>query len=356
MKKTFNYSFLKHDYLPSSIVNYVGIIERYRANSKLDQNNYPVAFKELEKISKINSVTSSNAIEGIYSTKERISLIVKRISTPLSHSEQEIAGYRDALDIVHEHYGEVPITEDAIKELHSILMAPSLTAGAGEYKTDDNIVAEEHADGTRTVVFNPPSAEDTPELMKQLLFAFREANQDSSINKLLLIPCFVLDYLCIHPFTDGNGRISRLLTLLLMYKNDYCIGKYISIEQKIQDSVDEYYASIKKCSDVWYQERPDYVPFIEYLLKVISESYIDLEKRFNSKGLSKLSKADRIRRTVLESMISVSKADICERNPDISPTTIEAELTKMVKEDIIKKIGKGRSTRYIKGGDSKGVV
>lgn len=347
MKKKFDYSFLKREYIPANIVNYIAFIERERGLTVNTEQNYPKAFEELERQAKINSIKGSNAIEGIYTSDERIRSISTGQTVPLSHSEQEISGYRDALNLIHENYIDIPINEESIKFLHATMLAPSMSEQAGDYKKDDNIVSEERSDGSRIVVFTPPTATETPELMEQLLLAYKEANQDPAINKLLLIPCFILDYLCIHPFLDGNGRISRLLTLLLFYKNGYSAGKYISFEEKINTDKNEYYEALRKCSEFWYEDSPEYFPFIEYTLKKLSECYADITRRFDAIGSSKLKKSERIKYAILNSTIPKSKKNLIEELPDISPTTIEAELTKLQKEDLIIKIGKGRSTKYI---------
>lgn len=349
MKKKFDYSFLKGEYLPASIINYIATIERSRGLTVSTEMNYPQVYAELEKQAKINSVKGSNAIEGIYTSDERIRSIVSGITMPLDHSEQEISGYRDALTLVHENHLDIPVSEDSIKKLHAIMLVPSLTEHAEDYKTDDNIISEEHSDGSRSVVFSPPSVEDTPELMHQLLLAYKEANQDPGINKLLLIPCFVLDYLCIHPFLDGNGRTSRLLTLLLFYKNGYSAGKYISFEEKINQDRNAYYDAIRKCSEFWYDDEPEYIPFIEYTLKKLAECYADIASRFDSVGNTKLKKSERIKLAITKSIVPKSKQDLIRELPDISQTTIEAELTKLQKQGIIMKIGQGRATKYIAG-------
>lgn len=345
--KRFDYSFLKTEYLPANIVNYIATIERMRGTILTSENNYPQLYNELEKQARINSVKGSNAIEGIFTSDERIRSIVTGQTSPLTHSEKEIAGYRDALALIHEHHFNISFTEDTIKELHAIMMAPSMTEHAGEYKQDNNIISEEHSDGSRSVVFAPPPADETPELMNQLLLAYQIANQDPFINKLLLIPCFILDYLCIHPFLDGNGRTSRLLTLLLFYKNEYSAVRYISFEEKINEDRDAYYNSIRKCSEYWYKDSPEYMPFIEYTLEKLCECYVDISKRFESLEGKKLNKSERIRSALLKSNIPKSKKDLIEELPDISPTTIEAELTKLQKLGLIEKLGQGRSTKYI---------
>lgn len=345
--KKFDYSFLKTEYLPSSILNSVAEIERNRGLMVSSEVNFPKVFCELEKQARLNSVKASNAIEGIYTSDDRVASIVSGDSSPLSHSEKEIAGYRDALDIIHNNYFEIPINEDTIKNLHAIMLAPSLSEHAGDYKTDDNIISEEHADGSRSIVFSPPPAAETHELMEQLIFAYKEANQDPGINKLLLIPCFILDYLCIHPFLDGNGRTSRLLTLLLFYKHGYIAGKYISFENKINEDREAYYRSIAKCSEYWYKDQPEYIPFIEYTLNKLSECYIDINTRFNEVGIKKLKKSERIEYAIIKSLVPKSKQDLINELPDISQTTIEAELTKLQKRGLIEKIGQGRGTKYI---------
>ena len=344
----FNYSFLKDDLLPAQLVTLAANISALKVMTSIRQKDNKVAFRQLESIAKIESVKASNAIEGIVTTDERIRALVGGSSAPLNHTEAEIAGYRDALNEIHVNYAAHDFRESDIRNLHAQMMRLAEPSADGAYKTDDNVIAERMPDGRRVVRFQPTSAADTPEAMRQLVLAYVEARDDAAVNKLLLIPCVVLDFLCVHPFRDGNGRLSRLLTLLLLYRNGFDAGKYISFEAAVNAHKAEYYDALKESSVGWEESRPRYFPFMVNFLSTLYECYSELDKRFASVAAEKVSKKKRIEATVLNSFTPLSKSDICSILPDVSPTTIEAVLGAMVRGGLIRRLGGGRGTKYIK--------
>ena len=346
----FDYSFLDNGMLPAGLVNITTDIYSLRALSLSRKEQFSDVFTELVSIAKVQSVKSSNAIEGIVTTDERINEIVNGSSAPLNHSEQEIAGYRDALAEVHTGYVNMDFRQADILRLHAIMMNIAGYAYAGKYKEFDNDIIEEDKDGRKRVRFHPTSAADTPEEMEQLVLAYQEARDNANINQLLLIPCVILDLLCIHPFRDGNGGISRLLSLLLLYKNGFDAGKYISFEEQINNRKGNYYDALRQSSDGWHENQNDYSAFIMEFLTTLYMCYKELDKRFAVIGSRKVTKQARVEATVLNSLIPVSKSDICKILPDVSATTVEAVLGQMVRDGQIRKIGSGRGTRYIRTG------
>ncbi|MDR3292991.1 MAG: Fic family protein, partial [Clostridiales bacterium] len=290
----------------------------------------------------------SNAIEGIVTTDKRIEEIVNRSSAPLNHNEAEIAGYRDALNLVHSGHGSIDIKEADILRLHGIMLNYSGYAGRGQYKTSDNVILEPDSSGNRRVRFSPTPAAETQKATEQLILAYMDAKNDSGINQLLLIPCFILDFLCIHPFADGNGRMSRLLSLLLLYKNGFDAGKYISFEEQINEHKEMYYEALKQSSNGWEQGKNDYIPFIRNFIMTLLLCYKELDSRFALMNEKKVNKKRRVEATVLNSFIPISKSEIAYILPDVSATTIEAVLSGMVKSGSIKRIGNNRTARYLK--------
>ena len=218
---------------------------------------------------------------------------------------------------------------------------------AGKYKIDDNLIIEEDKEGNRKIRYKPVSAKETPKAMEQLVLAYMDASNNSNINQLLLIPCVILDFLCIHPFKDGNGRISRLLSLLLLYKNGFDAGKYVSFEEQINNNKGYYYETLRESSVGWDTNENTYVPFIQSFLSTLYMCYKELDKRFNVVNSNKITKKARIEATVLNSLTAISKAEICNVLPDVSPSTVEAVLGTMVREGRIQIIGKGKNTRYM---------
>jgi Fic family protein len=347
LMKYFNYSFLESGMLPAGLVNIVSAISELRAREDERKDSYPDVFTRLESIAKVQSVKGSNAIEGIVTSEQRINEIVNQNSAPLNHNEAEIAGYRDALQLVHEGFETLDICERDILRLHDIMLAYAPVSG-GRYKQSDNVIMEIDASGARRVRFSPTPASETFETMEQLILAYMDARSNYNINQLLLVPCFILDFLCIHPFSDGNGRMSRLLSLLLLYKNGFDAGKYISFEEQINKGKGDYYEALRLSSDGWHDGKNSYFPFIENFITTLLFCYKELDKRFAVVNAKKVTKRQRVEATVLNSLLPISKQEICYVLPDVSPTTVEAALGEMVKSGIAEKVGTGRNTKYIK--------
>lgn len=344
----FDYSFLENGMLPSSLIGITADIYSLRALSWDRKEKFAEVFTELAAIARVQSVKNSNEIEGIVTTDERIGEIVNQNSAPLNHNEQEIAGYRDALAEIHKGYDYLDMKETDIKHLHSIMLNIAGYAFAGQYKVSDNdIIEEDKLTGRRRVRFHPTSAAETSDAMEQLFLAYMDARDNAGINQLLLIPCVILDFLCIHPFRDGNGRLSRLLSLLLLYKNGFDAGKYISFEEQINNRKGNYYDALRDASSGWHENENDYSPFIMEFLITLYSCYKELDKRFAVIGTRKVTKQARVEATLLNSLTPVSKSDISKILPDVSPTTIEAVLGQMVRDRKIRKIGSGRATRYL---------
>lgn len=345
--RKFDYSFLDNGLLPANLINLTGVIYSLKTGAEIRKDEYEKIFTELEKIAKVQSVKSSNAIEGIVTSDERIKEIVNQSSKPLNHNESEIAGYRDALNQIHLNFEDIEFSENTILRLHEIMMSYSGYEYAGKYKIDDNLIIEEDKEGNRKIRYKPVSAKETPKAMEQLVLAYMDASNNSNINQLLLIPCVILDFLCIHPFKDGNGRISRLLSLLLLYKNGFDAGKYVSFEEQINNNKGYYYETLRESSVGWDTNENTYVPFIQSFLSTLYMCYKELDKRFNVVNSNKITKKARIEATVLNSLTAISKAEICNVLPDVSPSTVEAVLGTMVREGRIQIIGKGKNTRYM---------
>lgn len=346
--RKFDYSFLNNGLLPAKLVNLTATIYSLKTMAGTRKEEYEKIFTELEKIAKVQSVKSSNAIEGIVTSDERIKKIVNQSSEPLNHNESEIAGYRDALNEIHLGYEDIDFRENDILRLHEIMLSYSGYEFGGKYKSDDNVILEVDDEGNRKVRFRPTSAKETPKAMEQLILAYMDARSDSNINQLLLIPCVILDFLCIHPFRDGNGRMSRLLSLLLLYKNGFDAGKYVSFEEQINNYKSYYYESLEKSSEGWENNENTYIPFIENFLSMLYMCYKELDKRFSAVNSGKITKKARIEATVLNSLTPLSKSEICNILPDVSPTTVEAVLGAMVKDGRVKLIGKSKASRYLR--------
>ncbi len=346
--RKFDYSFLENGLLPANLINLTTNIYSLRKDSDYKKLKHKNIFTELEKVAKVQSIKSSNAIEGIITTDKRIMEIVNNNSHPLNHDEIEIAGYRDALNMIHNSHKDIEFVVQDILKIHQIIYSNSDIKTAGKYKVSNNLIVEVDSYGYKRIRFKPTDAKDTPKAMQQLELAYNEARNNANINQLLLIPCVILDFLCIHPFSDGNGRVSRLLSILLLYKASFDIVKYISYEEQINNYKEMYYEALKLSSYGWEDNNNDYIPFIKNFLSMLYMCYKELNKRFAVIGDVKINKTTRIEATVLNSLVPISKNEICKILPDISVSTIEKILGEMIKKDRIKKIGKGRATRYIR--------
>ena len=301
---------------------------------------------QLVEIAKIQSTEASNKIEGIYTSDERLKKIVLDKTTPRTRNEQEIAGYRDVLATIHESYEYIPLRPSMILQLHRDLYKFSGMSIGGSYKNSDNVIAETDASGNRFVRFQPVPAWETAEAIDMACQAYDRAVQ-AGADPLLIIPMFILDFLCIHPFNDGNGRMSRLLTLLLLYRSGYIVGKYISIEKVIEQSKETYYETLQQSSFGWHESDNDYAPFIRYLLGTIVAAYREFSSRVQVLITSGMSKPERIRELIKGTLGKITKAEIMEKCPDISQATVQRTLIELQKNNEIIKLGGGRYTAYI---------
>lgn len=343
--RNFSYNEKYVNLLKPDIVTLLAQIHEFKGEQNLFIEANADALTELLEIAKIQSTEASNKIEGIYTSDERLKKIVLDKTMPKTRSEQEIAGYRDVLVTIHENYDYIPVRPSSILQLHRDLYKYSGGNIGGSYKNSDNIIAEIDASGNKRTRFIPVAAWETAPSVENLCQEYDKAIQNQ-LDSLLLIPMFVLDFLCIHPFNDGNGRMSRLLTLLLLYRSGYIVGKYISIEKLIEKSKETYYEALYESSLNWHQETNDYLPFVRYMLGVIVAAYRDFASRVEILATKNLSKADKIEELLKRTFGKISKAEIMQKCPDISQITVQRTLAELIKSGKIVKIGGGRYTKY----------
>ena len=344
--RTLNYKTEYQKLLSPKIVSYLAQIHEQKGQQNLFIEAQKDALSELLEIAKIQSTEASNRIEGIITTDDRLKKIVMNKTTPKGRSEREIAGYRDVLNTIHENYGFIPVRPGMILQLHRDLYKFSNSAIGGNFKNSDNIIAEELPDGTKKVRFQPIPAWETAEAMDSLCSALQEALNDPEMDPLLLMPMFILDFLCIHPFNDGNGRMSRLLTLLLLYRSGYFVGKYISLERLIADSKETYYEVLQDSSTGWHEGTNDYLPFVRYMLGIVIAAYREFVSRVDVLITRGLSKPERVREIIRSTTGKITKTQIMKQCPDISQKTVERALGELMNNGEIIKIGGGRYTSY----------
>jgi len=332
--------------LTPEIVALLTQIHEYKGEQTLFIEAKADTLTQLVEIAKIQSTEASNKIEGIYTSDDRLKALVKDKTRPKTRNEEEIAGYRDVLNTIHDSFEHIPVKPAIILQLHRDLYKYQGYDIGGRYKNADNIIEEEDSSGSKHIRFKPVPAWETPESVEQLCAAFDAAMSSEKIDPLILIPMFIIDFLCIHPFNDGNGRMSRLLTLLLLYRSGYIVGKYISIEKLIETTKEEYYEALQNSSYNWHDNNNDYIPFAKYMLGVVVAAYRDFSSRIRLLTVSGVSKPDRIKDLIKNTVGTITKTEILERCPDVSQITVQRTLADLTDSGQIIKIGGGRYTKY----------
>ena len=334
--------------LTPEIVQMVGSIHEHKGKQELFLEANIDELKTLLEVALIQSTGASNRIEGIFTSDKRLEELVSLKAEPRNRSEQEIAGYREVLATIHESYEYIIPRPNIILQLHRDLYSYSQGNTGGTYKNSDNVIAETDAEGHQKARFIPVPAFQTAEAIDELCARFLEAWEANLIDKLILIPMFILDFLCIHPFNDGNGRMSRLLTLLLFYKAGYIVGKYVSMEMLIEKTKETYYEALQASSVGWHEGENSYEPFVKYYLGIMLKAYNEFESRVEHLKYHNLSKPDRIKAVIDNKVGKITKKEIMELCPDISKVTVERTLTDLVKSGYIAKVGAGPSTGYVR--------
>ena len=344
--KTFDYRSAPKALLAPDIVSLLTSIHEHKGKQELYLEAHADDLNMLVEIAKIQSTGSSNRIEGIHTTDKRLEELVRNKAAPRNRTEQEIAGYRDVLATIHESYDYIHPRPNIILQLHKQLYSFAGTSLGGSYKNADNLITETDAAGNESIRFKPVPAYLTANAMEILCASFIKSIEKNEHDPLLLIPMFVLDFLCIHPFNDGNGRVSRLLTLLLYYRAGYIVGKYISLEKLIENTKDTYYEVLRDSSKDWHDNANDYAPFVRYYLGIVRKAYHEFEERVTYLQHRGWSKPDRVKAAIDRKIGKITKKDIMEACPDISKVTIERTLSALVKNGYLVKTGNGRSSAY----------
>ncbi len=346
--RTFDYNASPEKLLTPEIVQMVGSIHEHKGKQELFLEANIDELKALLEVALIQSTGASNRIEGIYTSDIRLKELVSQKAEPRNRSEQEIAGYREVLATIHGSYEYITPRPGIILQLHRDLYSYSQGSIGGSYKNSDNVIAETDMEGNQKARFIPIPAFQTAETMDELCTQFLEAWEADHIDKLVLIPMFILDFLCIHPFNDGNGRMSRLLTLLLFYKAGYIVGKYVSMEMLIEKTKETYYETLQASSTGWHENENSYEPFVKYYLGIMLKAYNEFESRVEHLKHRRLSKPERIKVVIDNKVGKITKKEIMELCPDISKVTVERTLTELVKSGYIAKVGSGPSTSYVR--------
>lgn len=343
--RDFHYTAIREQKWDSEILGLIAAIYKEAGKQEMYLKQRPEELEKLVEIAKVQSTEASNAIEGIVTTSTRIRQLVEEKTAPRNRDEQEIAGYRDALNIIHENFDAIPITRNYILQLHKVLYSHMNNPMAGQTKSVQNYIGATYPDGHTETLFTPLAPFETPEALERICDEYNRVIGNMEAEPLIVIPIFIHDFLCIHPFNDGNGRMSRLLTTLLLYRNGFYVGKYISLEAKIAKNKDLYYAALRQAQEGWHEGTEDAVPFIKYLLGIILSAYRDFEERFSLVEQKKPA-LETVRQATLNKIGRFSKQDIRELCPALSVSSIEGALRKLVASSELKREGNGKNTCY----------
>ena len=343
--RDFHYTAIREQKWDSEILGLIAAIYKEAGKQEMYLKQRPEELEKLVEIAKVQSTEASNAIEGIVTTSTRIRQLVEEKTAPRNRDEQEIAGYRDALNIIHENFDAIPITRNYILQLHKVLYSHMNNPMAGQTKSVQNYISATYPNGHTETLFTPLAPFETPKALERICDEYNRVIGNMEAEPLIVIPIFIHDFLCIHPFNDGNGRMSRLLTTLLLYRNGFYVGKYISLEAKIAKNKDLYYAALRQAQEGWHEGTEDAVPFIKYLLGIILSAYRDFEDRFSLVEHKKPA-LETVRQATLNKIGRFSKQDIRELCPALSVSSIEGALRKLVASGELKREGNGKSTCY----------
>ena len=344
--KTFNYSKFKEFKWDSEILGLIAAIYKEVGKQELFLKQQPDKLEKLVEIAKIQSTEASNAIEGIVTTSTRLKQLMVEKTTPKTRNEQEIAGYRDVLNIIHENFDAIPLNQNFILQLHKIMYSHMNNPMAGKTKNVQNYISATYPDGHIEVLFTPLSPAATKVALDKICDEYNRVIGNNEIEPLIPIAIFIHDFICIHQFNDGNGRMSRLLTTLLLYRNGFYIGKYISLEAKISKNKDLYYNSLNMSQYGWHEGKEDIIPFIKYILGIILSAYKDFEDRCEL-ITEKMSALETVRKASHYIIGRFNKQDIKGLCPSLSISSIEGSLRKLIELNEIKRFGSGKNIYYV---------
>lgn len=346
--RTFDYPTTLQRWFTPQIANLLGALRECKGKQSLFLRAAPDVLDTMLQQAKVQSMASSNRIEGISTTDARIRALAKETVAPKNRAEEEIAGYRDVLAVIHESHDAIPLAPNVILHLHRDLFSHLGPDAGGRWKSSDNVIAEVDAAGRRFVRFRPLPAFETPAAVEALCHAANEALSDRTFDPLYILCLFVLDFVSIHPFDDGNGRMSRLLTLLLFYRAGYAAGRYVSLEKLVEDSKESYYETLRASSEGWREGRNDPTPFVRYLLGIFLKACSVFEERVSDVLREKATKAERVRLLFERTPAPLRKRQILEACPGVSAITVERALKSLLAAGYIRKLGAGPATAYAK--------
>ncbi|MBN1663185.1 MAG: Fic family protein [Deltaproteobacteria bacterium] len=344
--RTLQFFSRKFESVPAAVSWYLSDLGEARGKQELFTRQSPQRLKVLREHALIESAVSSNRIEGVEVDKSRIATIVFGKPFLRNRDEEEVRGYRQALALIHEQGASLPVSEETILKLHR------LTRGeiwdAGKYKEKDGDIVEKFPDGRSRVRFKTVSAADAPIRMRELIELYDDAIKDHKIPPMVLLAAFNLDFLCIHPFRDGNGRVSRLLLLLQSYHLGFEVGRYISLERLIEQNKERYYETLEQSSRGWQAGKHDPWPYINYILFIIKTAYREFEQRLGRLQSPRGEKTGLIIGAIDGTSDSFSISEIQNKCPNVSVDMIRRVLKRLRSENRVRCLGRGQTARWSK--------
>ena len=353
--RSFDYSYLADRTWDNEILSYISKIHEFKGKQELFLRQKPVELDRLIQIAKVQSTEASNRIEGIVTTNSRLKQLVADKTTPKNRDEEEILGYRNVLNLIHENYDMIPVRSNYILQMHRDLLQYTSYTYGGQFKTTPNEIDMVLENGEKVVLFKPLEPYETPEAINLICENYQKAIAMEKVDELILISCFILDFLCVHPFSDGNGRMSRLLTLLLLCRSGYYVGQYISIEKAIADTKEAYYDALQRADQGWYEGNNDPKPFIKYMLAIILSCYVEFEERVNivHDSGSKSTSYDIVKAYAVERIGKFTKQEVLNGCPRLGSSSVESALKKLVDDGTLIRLGSGRNTMYVRADSVK---
>lgn len=348
--RQFDYKKLSEKKWDNDILLMCSKVHECKGRQEIFVRQKPAQLDRLIEIARIQSTEASNRIEGIVTTDTRIRQLVAEKTAPRNRDEREIVGYRNVLNTIHESHEYINLIPNHILQLHRDLLRPAQIGHAGSFKNVQNYIKETRTDGTEFIRFTPLSPSETPEAVERACRSFSETLALEIVDPLILIPAFITDFLCIHPFNDGNGRMSRLLTLLLLYKSGYEVGKYVSLEKQIENTKDVYYNVLQDIDVGWHEEQNDPTPFIRYTLELLLACYTEFEERVGMMDTSRVKSSayDIVKSYVDEKIGKFTSSDVLSNCPSISRASVFNSLKKLAENGYIDKYGAGKQAYYVK--------
>ncbi len=344
--KTFEQLQQKLSSIPATAAWYLADLGEAKGKQELFTKQSPQKLKVLKEHALIESAVSSNRIEGIEINESRIATVIFGQSLLQDRDEEEIRGYRDALKLIHDKSNKLPLTEKTIKEIHYLTRAK--VGDAGEYKERESNIIEKYPDGRQRIRFQTVSVADTPNYLSKTIELWHQSLKENWVHPLIALAAFNLDFLCIHPFRDGNGRVSRLLLLLQCYQLGYEVGRYISIERLIEQNKERYYETLYLSSQSWHEGKADIWPFTNYLLYILKLAYQEFEKRINQTSSPKGSKRSLVESTIESYTDNFTLVELERACPGVSRDMIRTVLKSLRKAGKIECLGLGPNATWQK--------